>query len=287
MDLKRHLQVLWRFRLILVAGVLLGTILALLASFRLDGTQLTWRSSQTFESTSTLFVTQPGFPWGRVTLPAVTQSQVPAAEGQQADGSNSSGQPTQRREYGVPERFADLAVLYAYLASSEQVRALMNPQPRSADEVTITPLSNPGTGAGLPLLLITAKGTDPVRVKGLTEAAVKAVKDYLKTQQQKADIASGARTEIQVLNRPSKPYVVEGHAYIGSVIAFFLMIAFAVGLAYVLENLRPRGPKLVPAPADAAEAPPVAAAAVAGVRAPAVPPPPPSRSSWDGPSRVA
>jgi hypothetical protein len=53
MDLTRHLQVLWRFRLILALGVLLGVLLAILASFKVSfdgGPNLTWRSSQTFES---------------------------------------------------------------------------------------------------------------------------------------------------------------------------------------------------------------------------------------------
>ena len=284
MDLTRHLQVLWRFRLILALGVLLGVLLAILASFKVSfdgGPNLTWRSSQTFESSATLFVTQPGFPWGRVNLPAVTNSTDPAAQGAAAQEDTGD---SKRREYGVPERFSDLAVLYAYLAGSEQVRELMRPRPRD-QELLITPLSNPGTGAGLPLLKVDATGSDPARVQALSLSAVAAVKEYLKTQQERNGIEAGARVEIQVLNSPSKPFVTVGHGYMGSVIAFILMVALAVGLIYLLENLKPGTPRL--APADAEHSPANGnVTAVSGPRRPSVPTPP-SVSSWDGPSKAA
>src|SRR3954470_12717503 len=68
MNLRRHLNVLRRFRVIVAGGVVLGIALGVLAIFKVSTGGLEWRSTQTFQSTSTLNVTQLGFPDGRVVL---------------------------------------------------------------------------------------------------------------------------------------------------------------------------------------------------------------------------
>src|SRR3954465_8672900 len=69
MNLERHLQVLWRYRLITALGLLFGIALALLAAFKVGPGGLERRGSEQWTSTSNVMVTQKGFPWGRVTLP--------------------------------------------------------------------------------------------------------------------------------------------------------------------------------------------------------------------------
>jgi hypothetical protein len=72
MSLARHAHVLWRFRAITAAGLLLGVVLAVLASYRLTlngGVSLQARGTSSYSSASQLLVTQPGFPEGRVVLP--------------------------------------------------------------------------------------------------------------------------------------------------------------------------------------------------------------------------
>ena len=239
MELRRHLQVLWRFRLVIVAGVLFGTMVAILASFhvKLDPLPaLSWRSDQTFESNSTLFVTQNGFPWGRVTLPAVENpglgNAAPAAE------EDKNGK---RREYGAPERFSDLAVLYSYLATSQQVRALVAMRSKP-DQISITPVMNPASGTGLPLLKVGTTAKTGANAQQLNSATLDALKRYLQEEQERAGISPELRVEIQVLNPPGRAVVKEGRSYMGSLIAFVLAIGAAIGLAYLLENLRPRRP---------------------------------------------
>src|SRR3954471_20135331 len=239
MDLRRHIQVLWRFKAIVAGGVVLGVVMAILASFSVSfsgGPKLKWRSSQTYGSVSTLFVTQTGFPWGRVTLPDT--SGLPAG----IDPTTGTTDPTDttnkdRREYAAPERFSDLAVVYAYLARSDQVRALMRPE-AGPDQIVITPVQNPSTGAGLPLLVIETQAHSPEVAQKVNVASVDALRSYLRDEQDAAHIPDGARVRIQVLNPPTPAGVTEGRTYMGSVIALILAIAGAIALAYLLENLR-------------------------------------------------
>ena len=237
MDLRRHIQVLWRFRAIVAGGVVLGIVMAILASFSVSfsgGPKLEWRSDQTYGSVSTLFVTQTGFPWGRVTLPE--PALVPGADPAVQPDPETMDEKT-RREYAAPERFSDLAVVYSYLARSDQVRALIRPQ-TAPDQIVITPVQNPSTGAGLPLLLIETHAKSQEMAVKVNEASIEALRQYLREQQDEAEIPDGARVRIQVLNPPMPAGVTEGRTYMGSVIALILAVAGAIALAYLLENLR-------------------------------------------------
>src|SRR5688500_1574463 len=67
MDVSLFLRVLWRFRMLLVGGLLLATALAVLAFARVevrDGRPaLVYRSSETWQAVSRLLVSPGGFPF--------------------------------------------------------------------------------------------------------------------------------------------------------------------------------------------------------------------------------
>ena len=69
MDLKLHLGVLWRFKFLIAAGLVLAVVLAVLSVMRVSfqGTTptLTWRGVEIWTSNETLLVTQSGFPIGQ------------------------------------------------------------------------------------------------------------------------------------------------------------------------------------------------------------------------------
>ena len=69
MDLKLHLGVLWRFRWLLVGGLVLAGVLAFLAVFKVSSSGVSYRQSETFQAREVLFVNQPGFPYGWATQP--------------------------------------------------------------------------------------------------------------------------------------------------------------------------------------------------------------------------
>lgn len=235
MDLRRHLQVVWRFRRIAVGGFLVAVAVAILASFHVSPSGLTWRSDQTFTSTSTLFVTQTGFPWGRVTLPSASLQPTGVTGNEGTDDSEATQR--ERREYGAPERFSDLAVVYSFIARSDQVRALVMPRPQP-DQIVITPVTNPATGANLPLLLMETHATDQGIAQQLNEGVISALRKYLEEEQEASDIPNDQRVRVQVLNPPTPAGVTEGRTYMASVVLFIMVLAATLAIIYLLENLR-------------------------------------------------
>lgn len=215
--------------MIAIAGLGVAFALSFAVAFKASfdgGLNVGWRSNPTYQSSSRLFVTQVGFPWGRVVLPDST------APGSAAARPTSSRNKTQ---YAVPERFADLAVVYSYLANSEQVRALMRPKP-APDRLSVIPVLNPGTGTSLPLLEVQTRADDPIVARRLNAGAVGALSRFLDEQQKANRISTKERVQIQVLNPSSPAKIVKGRPLIGAVLTFLLAIGGTVGLIYVLEN---------------------------------------------------
>ena len=98
MDIMHHVRIVWRWRRIALAGCLLAGVLAILVSFKPSTSGLEWRSQATYMSSSRLFVTQPGFPWGRATLPTADAA-VPV-----------SPDSEKLKSFAPPSRFNELAV---------------------------------------------------------------------------------------------------------------------------------------------------------------------------------
>ena len=69
MDLQLYARVLWRFRFVVAVGTALAIGLAFMSYYKVsfsDGVSVTYREGEVWRSDATLFVTQPGFPWGRL-----------------------------------------------------------------------------------------------------------------------------------------------------------------------------------------------------------------------------
>ena len=66
MDFRLYARVLWRFRLLVVVGLLLAIALAMLSVVRVSPDGLKYRQTELWSSTTRLGVTQKGFPWGRL-----------------------------------------------------------------------------------------------------------------------------------------------------------------------------------------------------------------------------
>ena len=75
MDLNLYFRVLRRFRVLVGVGFVLALVLAMLAFVRVGFSEgsldVTYRQSEVWASTSTVFVTQAGFPLGRATFDEV------------------------------------------------------------------------------------------------------------------------------------------------------------------------------------------------------------------------
>src|SRR5690242_657260 len=112
MDLRMHLSVLWRFRFLVLGGLILACLLTVLAIFRVGfkgaTPTLSYRQSETWQSREVLFISQHGFPYGWATNPFVV-------------GKN--GEAVAPTRFGDPGRYIFLAQTYSQLANGDAVYA--------------------------------------------------------------------------------------------------------------------------------------------------------------------
>ncbi len=229
MNLARHAAVLWRYRVVTAACILLGVVLAIAASYKLTTDGLVPRGTATYGSTSELLVTQPGFPEGRVVLPT-----APAVD---ADG-NPNTDP-ERIDFADPNRFMALADLYTKLIVSDDVRSRIPGHP-SQSQITASPLPAVSGAPILPIIQLTVLAPSSARATQLNRDTIRALRDLLKERQARNDISPAQSVQITTLNAPSRGALTSGHSKVGSILAFLLCLIGAVAITHLLENLRTR-----------------------------------------------
>jgi hypothetical protein len=222
------MSVLRRWRVVVATGLLLGIALAVLASFRVTTSGPKWRQPVTYSSSSVLLVTQVGFPWGRAIV-----SQPDATAKQKADAIAAAGP-----QFADPSRYVSLATIYSFMVRSQPVLSMIPGKP-TADQVAAQPFQEPGgNGSALPLIGMTVTAPSAAAAVQLNQDAIKALKTYIKQQQDATQTARNDRATIQVFNPPGAAVVAQGHKLTKSVLALLLCTFLAIALAYVLENLR-------------------------------------------------
>jgi hypothetical protein len=216
-DLSLHLRVLWRFKIALAVGLFVAVFLALLAG--------TKASAKTWKSEATLFVTQPGFPWGRTVIKYLP-------------GDISTGKPS--IPTADPQRLASLTALYAQLATSEPVAPWLKGIERRHEQLTVTAVPAPqySTPTLLPLLQIAATAPSQARAVSLANRASDSFRTWLARQQATADIPDAERVVVEPISRADTAKRVGGAGKTLPVIVFLAVLAATVGLIFVLENLR-------------------------------------------------
>jgi hypothetical protein len=232
-DITQHLRVIRRWHRVLVASAVLGTVLAGLFLFKVSPSGLEFRRPEKWESTSTLLVTQAGFPWGRTTLPGTDGTDAPAATAATDPNAAKAGQAG--TSFANPQRLSLLAIIYSFISQSNAIDQVGTPLPPGG-EVTAQELSNQSSGS-LPLFkLTTAAQTGPAADK-LNVERTRALIKYLGDQQDANQVPNGQRVQVSVLNRPFAARIASHGAMLGAAILF---LALAAGLAacYLLESLR-------------------------------------------------
>ena len=228
MDFQLYLRVLWRFRLLVAAGVVLATALAVLSFVRVDpgGTPLLkYREDEQWASFSMVFVTQQGFPWGRLT-----------------SASAAAADPKAKVAFESEARFANLAVLYAYLASSDPVRKLMLREGPVDGEVAAEPVMSSGTFASpLPLIRLIAIAKTPERSHELVIRLTDAFRTFLATEQARNRIAANQRVLVTVVRRADEPELLAGRSLTLPIVVFMGVMILVSGLVFVIENMRRGG----------------------------------------------
>jgi hypothetical protein len=230
MNLARHAAVLWRFRKVTLAGVLLGVVLAILASYKptLDG-GLAARGTSTYSSESSLLVTQPGFPEGRVVLPT-----APATDATTEEPKVDSD----RLEFADPNRFMALADLYTKLIVSDEVRTRIPERP-APSQITASPLPAVSGAPILPIIQLTTTAATPAAARALNEHTADALRKLLQQRQSKNGISPAQSVEISTLNAPSAGVLAAGPSHTASILALLLCLIGTVAVTHLLAALRP------------------------------------------------
>jgi hypothetical protein len=244
-DLPLYLRVLWRFRVLVALGTCIALALSVLAVVRvsLSPPQLVYRQNQQFSSEARVFVTQQGFPWGYAAPPTVSPTTTP-----QADAA-AEAKLLGTKQFADPNRFPSLAVLYAYLAMSDPVKRILLRSGPVEGSVVAAPVvsTQSGYGTTLPLVAIDATGTSPARARALVIRATYAFRAFLETLQARNGIPAQNRVLLTVLTRADQPKLIKGRSRALPLIVFITAMTAVVGLAFLLENMRPRAR---PLPAD-------------------------------------
>jgi hypothetical protein len=225
MDLKLFARVLWRFRWLVAGGAVLAVVLALFAFVRVgfqDGSPtFTYRDDEQWESLSTVFVTSRGFPWGSITPTEV----------------DSSGQGTTAVD---PSYLTTLAAIYMQLATGDGVRRLMLQRGPVRGEVQTFPVYADNGNGQLPLITLSAISTTPKEAENLSRQYLEAFLSYMRNQQNLGRIDPEKRVQFEVVRQPQPAERLQGRSKTLPILVFLAVMTGVIGLAFMLENTRPR-----------------------------------------------
>ncbi len=224
--------------MVVVLGVVIGLLLALVATVRIefvDGSpKLTARTQVEWVSTSAMRVTQPGFPEGR----ALLDDTLPAPS------AGRNGETVVPR-FSDPSRYSALAGLYVEMAKSDAVeRAVLRGAGPGSRYEPMTAKSSDGSSV-LPVILMVGYGPSAALAEAMANRATTALRRYISLQQLRNAVPPDKRVELAVMSKASKAQVFKPRSLVRPVFLFLLPALLAVGLAFLLENLRPsvkRGP---------------------------------------------
>lgn len=244
MDLQLILRVVWRFKLLVGLGLIIAITLAALSYVRVslvDGKPSTeYRQAEQWESLSTLFVTSRGFPWGESgaqKADPVTDPNDPAAAQQQDQ------QPPPVAETGPdPAHLVSLAALYVRLATSDPVLEVMKRDGPVDGILQAFPVASGDNGEGqeLPMVTLSAIAGSPKEAQELAARHARAFVRYLRGEQAAARIPADERVVLQVVRQPQPPTLLEARKKTRPMVVFVAVMIAVLGLAFALENLRPR-----------------------------------------------
>ena len=215
MDLGLFGRVLWRFKWLVGLGVVAAIVLTLFAAARVDvgSRTVSWRSQEQWASYSRIFVTQQGFPWGKITTGSAQDD---------------------------PGRFSSLAILYANLADSDAVHQLaFGGAPKNGRVEAAAILASQSGNDALPLLSIAGISHSRAAAISLARRETEGLVRYVRALQQQNGIAADNRVVLQVVLQPTTAKLLSSRSKTLPTVVFLTVLIAFCGLALVLENLRP------------------------------------------------
>lgn len=227
MNLTNVFRVIGRHKLLMFFGVIVAVAAALFTAFRLETGTFEPRTQIEYRASTHILVSDP-----------VSVFSSRNASQAVPDGTTAA----------TARDLSSLTVVYAYLASSdeilaqveEQVGALGPNESLAAMQRTTQPTAETNTGTyRLPILDIMGTSTDPARAEEISRAAATLFQQYATAQQEAAGVVPEARVQLPIIDErqakavdgtnPMLPVVAVG---VGVLLGFLALI-FAVDNAQV------------------------------------------------------
>jgi hypothetical protein len=214
-----------------VIGFVCAIALAFLSVAKVSASGISYRKTELWTTTVRLLVTQHGAPEVRL------YAQEPTSGGATTPGDQAArlGIPV-----ADPGRFNTLAILYAELASSDPVRRLIASHGPYKGQVVATPLRDDQSGTLLPLIDMAAISTSPRATVELALRSAHALDKYVQDQQRANNVPKSDRAIIETIVQPKAPEIYRARSKTMAIVVFLVVMLAIAGLAFLLENLRPR-----------------------------------------------
>jgi hypothetical protein len=229
MDLQLILRVLWRFKLLVGVGILLAITLAVLSYIKLptDG-KITYRQTESWESLSQIFVTSKGFPWGSTG----NRPEVPVAPEKLKTDPNELD----------PVHLTGIAALYVRLATSDPVIRVIERDGPLNGTLAAYPVSSDDNGNGepLPMVSFAAVAQTPQAAQSLAKRHLDAFVRYIESEQRRSGIPRKERVVVEVAKQPQPATLLVERKKTRPMVVFVAVMIAVIGLAFALENVRPR-----------------------------------------------
>ncbi len=221
MDLRLYGRVISRFRWLVVGGFGLAVLLTFLTIFKVSfsSPHVSWRQHKTYQATAQLLLT---------------------------------------KQYGLgTDDPSHNAALYAPIINSDAIRTPVRREGALKGTYVATAVSGGSAVGILPLVQIDALAANPAAAMRLARSVSDAFDSYLVTSQTQQGIPTKQQIQAQTITAPNKVVVAKGRKFTIPIVIFLSTLVATLGLAFLLENLRPRAAvalfELEPAPEAAEE----------------------------------
>jgi hypothetical protein len=107
-------------------------------------------------------------------------------------------------------------------------------------EVSAMALRDDASGVLLPLIDLTATATSSRAAVELAARDARALDSYVADQQKTNNVPVSDRVVIRTVVAPKRPHIFQPRSKTLAIVVFLAVMLATVGLAFVLENLRPR-----------------------------------------------
>jgi hypothetical protein len=223
MDLRLFFAVLWRFRVLVALGLALASVLATLSAFvvTFDGYRptFTYRDFEIWQSHEILLVS--------------------------AQRANDAGVLQDD-----PGRAAQFAGIYSRLASSDAVEREVIKRSKAVGALRIGAGALRDENGTLPMIDVYGEATNPASAEELAKVTSMALRAYVARLQAKDKVPEPERIGMSVIKRAgdyaglpdaaSATVLVKPRSKLRVLLVFMGVLGLVTGLAFVLENLRPR-----------------------------------------------